>query len=201
MSTRPNPSAAAILISHWWTPGHGGHRATGGGLHRPSRARSGSTQQSPVTHQAPPMRVAEVSETEPKGAWPRPIVALMLSTLGGSGFWSVVVVLPAIGSVFAVSRADASLTYAATMVGYSGGTLMMSRLADRTGITLPLLAGTLLLRLDYSAVGYAPGLPVLMSAQGLLVGVGSAAVYTPLVADVSHWFTRRRGMAISICQP
>ncbi len=147
------------------------------------------------------MRVAEVSETEPKGAWPRPIVALMLSTLGGSGFWSVVVVLPAIGSVFAVSRADASLTYAATMVGYSGGTLMMSRLADRTGITLPLLAGTLLLRLDYSAVGYAPGLPVLMLAQGLLVGVGSAAVYTPLVADVSHWFTRRRGMAISICQP
>ena len=147
------------------------------------------------------MRVAEVSETEPKGAWPRPIVALMLSTLGGSGFWSVVVVLPAIGSVFAVSRADASLTYAATMVGYSGGTLMMARLADRTGITLPLLAGTLLLRLDYSAVGYAPGLPVLMSAQGLLVGVGSAAVYTPLVADVSHWFTRRRGMAISIGQP
>ena len=38
-----------------------------------------------------------------------------------------------------------------------------------------------------------------MAAQGLLVGVGSAAVYTPLVADVSHWFTRRRGLAISLC--
>lgn len=145
------------------------------------------------------MQVAEVSGTEPKGAWPRLIVALMLATLGGSGFWSVVVALPAIGSAFAVSRADASLTYAATMVGYSGGTLMMSRLAERTGITPALLVGTLLLGLGYVAVGYAPGLPVFMLAQGLLVGVGSAAVYTPLVADISHWFTRRRGMAISIC--
>ena len=145
------------------------------------------------------MQIAEVSETEPKGAWPRLIVMLMLSTLGGSGFWSVVVALPAIGSVFAVGCADASLAYAATMVGYSGGTLLMSRLADRTGIALPLLAGTLLLGLGYVTVGYAPGMPVFMLAQGLLVGVGSAAVYTPLVADVSHWFTRRRGMAISIC--
>ncbi len=145
------------------------------------------------------MQFVEVSETEPNGAWQRLIVALMLSTLGGSGFWSIVVALPAIELAFAISRADASLAYAATMVGYSGGTLMMSRLADRTGIALPLLAGTLLLGLGYVAVGYAPGLPFFMLAQGLLVGVGSAAVYTPLVADVSHWFTRRRGMAISIC--
>ena len=45
----------------------------------------GRPRYSPVAHQAPPMRVAEVSETEPKGAWPRLIVALMLSTPGGSG--------------------------------------------------------------------------------------------------------------------
>jgi MFS family permease len=56
-----------------------------------------------------------------------------------------------------------------------------------------------MLGLGYIAVGHAPSLPCFMAAQGLLVGVGSAAVYTPLVADVSHWFTRRRGMAISLC--
>jgi len=37
------------------------------------------------------MQVAEVSGTEPKGAWPRLIVALMLATLGGSGYSSVAV--------------------------------------------------------------------------------------------------------------
>lgn len=140
-----------------------------------------------------------MSETEPKGAWPRLIVALVLSTIGGSGFWSVVVALPAIGSAFAVNRADASFAYTATMVGYAGGTLVMARLTDRTGITLPLAAGTVMLGLGYVAVSEAPSLPFFMLVQGLLVGVGSAATYTPLVASVSLWFTRHRGIAISIC--
>jgi MFS family permease len=126
-------------------------------------------------------------------------VALVLSTIGGSGFWSVVVALPAIGSAFAVNSADASLAYTATMVGYAGGTLAMARLADRVGIIPPLVAGTILLGLGYVAVGYAPSLLLFVLAQGLLVGVGSAAVYTPLVANISLWFRRRRGMAISIC--
>lgn len=140
-----------------------------------------------------------MSETEPKGAWPRLIVAMMLSTIGGSGFWSVVVALPAIGTAFAINRADASLAYAATMIGYSAGTLLMSHLADRFGIIRPLAAGTVMLGLGDIAVGHAPSLAVFMAAQGLLVGAGSAAVYTPLVADVSHWFTRRRGLAIALC--
>lgn len=140
-----------------------------------------------------------MSETEPKGAWPKLIVALVLSTIGGSGFWSVVVALPAIGSAFAVNRADASLAYIATMLGYAGGTLVMARLTDRFGITLPLTAGTVMLGLGYVAVGNVPSLPFFMLAQGLLVGVGSAAAYTPLVASVSLWFTRHRGIAIAIC--
>ena len=36
-------------------------------------------------------------------------------------------------------------------------------------------------------------------AQGLLVGLlGSASTFAPLVADVSHWFERRRGTAVGI---
>jgi MFS family permease len=136
---------------------------------------------------------------EPKGAWSRLIVALALSTVGGSGFWSIVVALPVIGNAFAVDRATASLAYTATMVGYAVGTLVMARLADRIGISIPLVLGTVLLGLGYVAVGYAPNLASFMLAQGLLVGVGSAAVYTPLVANISLWFTQRRGMAISIC--
>ncbi|HWD60205.1 MAG TPA: MFS transporter, partial [Stellaceae bacterium] len=63
----------------------------------------------------------------------------------------------------------------------------------------PLAAGTVMLGLGYVAVGNAPSLPLFMLAQGLLVGVGSAAAYTPLVASVSLWFTRHRGIAIAIC--
>jgi MFS family permease len=140
-----------------------------------------------------------VSVHETTGAWRRLGVALLLATVGGSGFWSVVVALPAIGTAFAVDRAAASLAYAAAMFGYSGGTLLMSALAARFGIVLPLTVGTVVLALGYVAVGCAPSLALFTLAQGFLVGIGSAAVYTPLIADVSHWFTRRRGMAISIC--
>jgi hypothetical protein len=70
-----------------------------------------------------------VGESEPSGAWQRLIAALMLSTIGGSGFWSVVVALPAIGTAFAVDRADGLLAYAAPMVGCSAGTLVGAEMA------------------------------------------------------------------------
>ena len=36
--------------------------------------------------------------------------------------------------------------------------------------------------------------------QGLVIGLmGSAATFGPLIADISHWFNRRRGIAVAIC--
>jgi MFS family permease len=139
-----------------------------------------------------------VSEREAKGAWLRLVIALLLATIGGVGFWAIVVALPAVESSFAVSRADASLTYTATMIGYAAGGIVMGRIADRFGITWPLAGGTLALGLGYIASGVAPNIAALIAAQGLLVGVGSAATYAPLIADVSQSFTRRRGIAIAI---
>ena len=35
--------------------------------------------------------------------------------------------------------------------------------------------------------------------QGALIGFGSAAMFMSLVADISHWFLKRRGLAMAIC--
>ena len=35
--------------------------------------------------------------------------------------------------------------------------------------------------------------------QGVFIGLGTAASFGPLIADVSHWFRRRRGVAVSLC--
>ena len=35
--------------------------------------------------------------------------------------------------------------------------------------------------------------------QGVFVGIGTAASFGPLIADVSHWFRRRRGVAVAAC--
>ena len=44
-------------------------------------------------------------------AWWRLALAVLLSTIGGVGMWSVVVILPAVEAEFGVARAGASLPY------------------------------------------------------------------------------------------
>jgi MFS family permease len=133
-------------------------------------------------------------------AWMRLAVSLLLMTIGGSGMYSVTVVLPAIQAEFGVARADASLPYTLTMIGFGLGGILMGRLADRFGVLVPVGIGALGLGAGFVAAGLAPNLWLFCAAQGLLVGLlGTSATFAPLVADTSQWFDRRRGMALAIC--
>ena len=125
-------------------------------------------------------------------------VAVLLSTIGGVGMWSVVVALPAIQADFGVDRADASLPYTLTMLGFAGGGVVMGKLADRFGITAPLAAGAVALMLGYEAVGHAATLWQVTLAYGLLIGFGCSTTFGPLMAEMSHWFVRRRGIAVAL---
>ncbi|HEX5211724.1 MAG TPA: MFS transporter [Pseudolabrys sp.] len=131
-------------------------------------------------------------------AWLRLAVAVVLSTIGGVGMWSVVVALPAIQADFGVDRADASLPYTLTMLGFAAGGVAMGRLADRFGITVPLALGAVALTLGYVAVGHAASLWQVTLAHGLLIGFGCSATFAPLMAEMSHWFVRRRGIAVAL---
>ena len=127
-------------------------------------------------------------------AWARLVSALLLSTIGGVGMWSVVVALPAVQAEFGAGRSDASLPYTLTMIGYGLGGVLMGRLSDRFGILLPVIAGTVALALGYACAGLSAHLWQFTLAQGLLIGVGSSATFAPLLADTSMWFARRRGL-------
>src|SRR5437879_3063115 len=69
--------------------------------------------------------------------------ALLLMTIGGAAMYGVVVALPALQAEFGVSRADASLPYTLTMVGFGVGGILMGRLADRFGVIVPVVTGAL----------------------------------------------------------
>jgi MFS family permease len=139
-------------------------------------------------------------DTESAYAWMRLLVSLALMTVGGAGMYSVTVVLPRIQAEFAVARADASLPYTLTMVGFGLGGILMGRLADRFGVMVPVLIGAVGLGLGFIGAGYAGTLWQFSLAQGILMGLlGTSATFAPLVADTSQWFTRRRGIALAIC--
>jgi MFS family permease len=134
-----------------------------------------------------------------RAAWRRLALAVLISTLGGVGMWSVPVSLPAVQAEFGIARAAASLPYTLTMIGFAFGGIALGRLADWRGVMLPLLIGACAIACGYVAAGFAPNLPTFALAQGALIGFGSAASFGPLMADISHWFERRRGIAVAIC--
>jgi MFS family permease len=132
-------------------------------------------------------------------AWWRLAASLALSTLGGVGLWSTVVVLPTIQAEFGVDRAGASLPYTATLIGFATGGIIMGRLADRFGIRVPVLVGTAMISLGYMLAAASQSYWQFLAVQALLIGMlGSSATFGPMVADVSHWFVRRRGIAVAI---
>jgi MFS family permease len=142
--------------------------------------------------------VASAAATDSTAAWLRLAASMLLATIGNVGMWSVVVALPAIQADFGVDRADASLPYTLTMLGFGAGGVVMGRLADRFGIAVPLTLGVVALGLGYLAVGQSSSLTQVALAHGLLIGVGCSTTFGPLMADISHWFARRRGIAVAL---
>jgi MFS family permease len=134
-----------------------------------------------------------------RAAWLRLAAALALSTIGGVGMWSVVVALPAIQADFGVTRAAASFPYTLMMLGFGVGGILMGRLSDRYGVRIPLVGATCMLALGYVAASMASSLLMFAIVHGVLIGMlGSSASFGPLLADTSHWFERRRGLAVAI---
>jgi len=133
-------------------------------------------------------------------AWWRLWVSLALMTFGGSGMYVVTVVLPSVQAEFGVARADASLPYTLTMIGFGAGGILMGRLADRFGVMVPVMIGAVGLGLGFVLAGSAGSIVAFSIAQGLLIGLlGTSATFAPLVADTSQWFDRRRGIAVAVC--
>jgi MFS family permease len=132
-------------------------------------------------------------------AWLRLVASTGIGAVGCTGMWSFVVALPAVQADFGVTRAEASLPFTAVMLGFGLGCILLGRIVDRVGIVLPLAGAAVLLGLGYIAAGLSAYLWQLSLAYGFLIGIGSSAMFGPLVADLSHWFSRRRGLAVAIC--
>jgi MFS family permease len=138
-------------------------------------------------------------EVDSPYAWFRLAIAMLLCTIGGVGIWSFVVALPAVQAAFHLDRGTASLPYTLSTIGFALGGVLMGWIADRVGVVPPVIGGAIALGLGYTVAGLAPDPIVFALAYGVLIGfLGCSATFVPLVAEISHWFVRRRGIAVSI---
>src|SRR5258706_15347272 len=137
-------------------------------------------------------------EADSPYAWTRLWIALALTTVGGLGMYSMAVALPPLQAEFAIARGDASLPFTLTMIGFGLGGVLMGRLSDRFGVIVPVLVGAVSLGVGFIAASFSQNLFQFTAVHGLLIGVGTSGSFVPLVADITLWFTRRRGIAVAI---
>ena len=146
------------------------------------------------TNPTPPQQI------ESRYAWARLMAALLVMTIGGVGIYAPSVVLPVVQLDFGVARADASLPYTATLIGFGVGGILMGRLADRLGVMVVVLGGGAGIGLGFIVASQAGSLWQFSLAHGVLIGLlGVSATMAPLMADTSQWFSRNRGIALAIC--
>ena len=130
-------------------------------------------------------------------SWLRLCISVLISLIGSAGMWAVVVVLPAVQDEFGIDRSEASVPYTATMIGFAVGNLIFGRLIDRFGIVLPMIAASIMLGAGFALGALSGGIWTFALIQGVFIGIGSAITFGPLIADISHWFERNRGIAVA----
>ena len=147
------------------------------------------------------MKQSEASPSaidSPQAAW-RLLTTLLLMLLGNSGMYVVSVVLPEVQAEFGVSRADASIPYTLSMLGFGIGGMWMGRWADRFGIARVAALGAVGVASGFVLAGLSGGIVGFALAQGLLGLLGIASTFAPLLADTAQWWNKRRGIAVAVC--
>ncbi len=130
-------------------------------------------------------------------SWLRLLITLAIATVVNVGMWAVIVVMPAIEAEFGADRAAASMPYTLAMIGFAFGNMWLGKLVDRLGVTMALIGAAVLSAVSYLLATLAPNI-ALLSVAHLLLGLGTSIGFGPLIADISHWFMRRRGIAVAL---
>ena len=132
-------------------------------------------------------------------AWVRVLASLALMAVGFAGLYSIVVALKPVATDLGTSRGGVSFAYAVLFSGFGFGGILMGWWSDRVGIMWPALTGSIAIGSGLLLAGQASALWQIVFVFGLLVGfLGMSAIMVPLVADITHWFERRRGIATSV---
>jgi Sugar phosphate permease len=141
--------------------------------------------------------VTATAQTDSIYSWRRVFYSILIGIVTNASLWTSVTLMPSLQSEFDLSRTQASYPYITIMLGYLAGGPTLGRLTDRYGISRILLVGSLLGSFGYIAGGMVHNFWLFLVTQ-VFVGLGTAVGVAPLAADISHWFRKRRGLAISI---
>jgi len=136
----------------------------------------------------------------PDRHYPAVVVAsLMLIFFAQGAYFVLNVQLKPIVQEMGWPREIPSLAYAAAFFGGGVGTLYFGQLSERIGMARVALFGSVMIPLGVFLTSLAEEGWHVWATYGLFVGIlGNACMFTPLIANVSRWFDKNRGLALGI---
>src|SRR4030042_1356507 len=99
---------------------------------------------------------------------------------------------------FGWSRAATAGALSLYMVAHGISSVFMGGLADKYGARRPAMAGGVLFGLAMVLLSRLSAIWQLYVLWGLAAGVATGAMYAPLAATISKWFTKKRGSALGV---
>ena len=130
-------------------------------------------------------------------SWARLFLGLVIAITGNVGMWIIVLLMPAIEQEFEIGRAAASAPFVLTMIGFAIGNAIIGRIVDHFGMSKTLIFAAIVNSAGFVGAASVQSIFMLSILQ-FIIGFGTAAAFGPLIADVSHWFLKRRGIAVAI---
>ena len=123
---------------------------------------------------------------------------LMLLMANGAMFL-IVVAMADIADSFGWPRSVPSTAYAMQFVGGGLGGIVMGWWLDRAGMGKPALLGAIMIGSGGILASMVTNRWELWAIYGGMIGLmGNATMFAPLMANITRWFDRNRGMAVGL---
>ena len=142
--------------------------------------------------------VTSTEPSEPAYAWVIVWACFVCLAIIFGVAYSFAALFEPFASEFNAQRADVSLVFGLSGLLYFTLGIGGGMLADRFGPRAICSAGMVCIAAGLFATSFAQSMSTVYLTYGVGIGIGIALVYTPSIASVQPWFSRRRGLAAGI---
>src|ERR1700685_4090796 len=135
---------------------------------------------------------------EPRYRWVIVAAGAVMGCIALGAMFSLPVLLRPIAANTGWSTTGVSAAMTVGFLAMAVGSVAWGALSDRIGARWTCLIGSLLLGVGLELASMAPSLIGFQFAFGLLVGLATSAIFAPVMACVTGWFTTQRSLAVSL---
>lgn len=125
--------------------------------------------------------------------------SLAFMVIGTGSVYFLVVALKLISSEFDWPRVVPSTAYGLQYIGGGVGGIFMGWCLDKLGMGIPALIAAVMIGFGTILTSYVTSPWELYVIYGLMLGfLGRAALFSPLTANITHWFADKKSMVVGI---